>query len=126
MSRLQATDLYEEFMCAVYALVDTTIFSFRKKLLKLRKTYAPRFFALGIDIWACTATHNDCDEYWMLFVDRNVAPADVKKVIKWKHLMWGMGTGYAQEDMAPTIQQYLMQLSTTTKGVDNAIIDDEL
>lgn len=122
MLRLHAEELYREFMDAVFALIDSgTVWGWRRKLLSIRMQFAPRFFALGIDVWVCkqhTGGQYGHSEYWMLFVDRNVAdPASVKKSIDWRHLMWGMGTGLKQLDMAPLIEPFLkQQLSCGSKA----------
>merc|ERR1712023_376160 len=118
MMKLGATSLYREFMDSIYALIDSRpILSWRRKLLSLREQYAPRFFAKGIDCWICserTGGKDGHNEYWVLFVDRaayTTPPSCVKKSIDWRHLLWGMGTGLKQREMAPIIDQYLMQLA---------------
>jgi len=124
MVRRGASELYAEFMRAVYEHVDGWTWG-RKKLLALRNQYSPRFFALGIDVWACS--HHQAgaggkeghNEYWVLFVDRSVAPdngANVREMIGWKQLMWGMGSGQRQDEMAPIIEQYLQQRASATAG----------
>merc|ERR1711904_190490 len=122
MARLGATDLYEEFMDAVFAVTGMW---WRRQLLELRASYAPRFFAFGIDVWVCkkhVGGKHGWSEYWMLFVDRSVAPCNFKQSINWNHLLWGMGTGLQQQDMSPIIQSYLQQL----KSDESAIVADDL
>jgi len=115
MAKLGATELHSEYMQALYRLVDEGVcFSWRQRLLALRQQFAPRFFAYGIDVWMCseqTGGQYGHREYWVLFCDRSVAPNNVKSMIGWRHLMWGMGTGLRQEDVAPIIQQYMQQLA---------------
>jgi len=116
MVRVGAMDLYKEFMDAVFAV---TGLSWRRQLLELRSAYAPRFFAFGIDVWVCKKhVGGVLDEFWMLFVDRSIAPHDFKQSISWRHLLWGMGAGLKQQEMAPIIQNYLQQLSATSTGDD--------
>lgn len=128
MAKLDAGELYREFMSAVFALIDSgVVWGWRRELLSLRMQFAPRFFALGMDVWVCKQhTGGRCghNEYYMLFVDRNVAdPASVRSVLSWRHLMWGMGTGLRQLDMAPFIQPYLRQLSADgTKATEKSSI----
>lgn len=105
---LGATDLYNEFLSEVYGVTST--WHWRKEVLRIRSEYAPRFFALGMDVYICGertgGKDNGHNEYWCLFVDRAVAPNFTPPS---SHLLWGMGTGFAQQEMAPIIQQYLAQ-----------------
>jgi len=123
MGRVGATELYEEFMAAVYALVDSgVVMTWRRDLLRLRKEYSPRFFAHGVDVWACTGEigcpgKGGHSEYWMLFVERDQAPAGMRKMIEWRELMWGRGSE-RQEELSPIIEGYLRQIGNHSKGAD--------
>merc|ERR1712188_136388 len=79
-----ATELYDEFMCAIYSAIDTSFcvkcYILGRKwstVLKIRERYAPRFFAMGIDLWICSehVQAHGIDEYWILLIDL------------WHHLM---------------------------------------
>merc|ERR1711998_800032 len=89
MSRRNATDLYQDFMTAVYAVLDAS-WLWRGALLKTREQFASRFCAAGIDLWVCSehVSSYGIDDFWILFVDRSVAPSNVKQSIQWRNLLW--------------------------------------
>jgi len=93
MRKQHATEMYDEFMAALYAVKTSSMkacWQWRNRILAIREQFLPRFFAAGIDLWLCSehCSEYGCDEYWVLFVDRSVAPANVKESIAWWHLLW--------------------------------------
>ena len=117
MIRLDAEDLYREFIDQVLALIDSMWisdwnYSWRKALLSLRLRFAPRFFACGIDAWVCNASISEDwsgdPEYWIVFVDRSkVDCSKVKKLLRW-HLTRALVT--RQKDVATDAYSCLQQV----------------
>merc|ERR1712054_471818 len=52
MERNGATAIYEEMMSEIHDLSDWSP-SWRSRVLQIRKEHAPRFYAAGIEVFAC-------------------------------------------------------------------------